>query len=561
MNSHTRGASTVVLLVVSMWAIFGGATRARDSSSGGSPRGQDGPQLRLSTNASVYRQGERIPLDLAFTAKSPNRFKLNLATYDRNGRSSLDKFLVEPSEGSKDPLAAYFKSIPGMFGSPNNFLFVSDTPTLIHLDLNEWVSFDKPGKFRLTVVSSRVGDVSEGNANFGGVRTQTESNPIELQITEPEPDWQRSTLQNILGELSHPATSRWFTPDDPRYLALKELRYLGSADAAREMARRLRGEEVNADWQYMFGLIGSPNRMAGLEEMRKMFVDPDFPVSVAFLNTISVLPLDPSDSAESLLKQRSENQKAARYALLDALPNKKGAALAMSLFTASNGIEPGPTPELRSKVLGEFIEHFTQLSASQQLDWLDGRWPQTFFQPAGHLPPHWPLVKDPRLVPALRTIATQYTDFPQPTQVEAYEALRLTATALIRWYELDPEGARPAVLAEIVRPKPRYSANTLGMLSDKVLPNEQHAIAANFLATDDYIVEGNLASLLNRYANAAVLPQVLPKITRKLDGLWACIPENNAVAFVQKVDPEAAKPLIERVTSACRKVPSRSDLP
>jgi hypothetical protein len=99
------------------------------------------------------------------------------------------------------------------------------------------------------------------------------------------------------------------------------------------------------------------------------------------------------------------------------------------------------------------------------------------------------------------------------------------------------------------------------MLPDKVLPNEQHTIAAHFLATNDYNVEGNLASLLNRYADAAVLPQVLPKIARKLDGLWACIPENNAVAYVQKVDPEAAKPLIERVTSGCRKFPSQSDLP
>jgi hypothetical protein len=143
----------------------------------------------------------------------------------------------------------------------------------------------------------------------------------------------------------------------------------------------------------------------------------------------------------------------------------------------------------------------------------------------------------------------------------AYDYFKLSGDALIRWYELDPEGARPAVLAEIVRKRPRYSANTLGMLPDKVLPNEERAIADHFLAADGAAVEGNLASLLNRYADAAVLLQVLPKITRKLDGLWACIPENNAVAYVQKVDPDAAKPLIERVTSGCRKFPPRPDLP
>jgi hypothetical protein len=99
------------------------------------------------------------------------------------------------------------------------------------------------------------------------------------------------------------------------------------------------------------------------------------------------------------------------------------------------------------------------------------------------------------------------------------------------------------------------------MLPDKVLPNEERAIADHFLASEGDAVEGNLVSLLNRYADAAVLPQVLPKITRKLDGLWACIPENNAVAYVQKVDPEAAKPLTERVTSGCQKFPPRPDLP
>ena len=98
------------------------------------------------------------------------------------------------------------------------------------------------------------------------------------------------------------------------------------------------------------------------------------------------------------------------------------------------------------------------------------------------------------------------------------------------------------------------------MLPDKTLPNEERAIADHFLAGDGDAVEGNLASLLNRYADASVLAEVLPKIKMKV-GPWACLPEINAVAYVQRVDPEAAKPLSERVAPTCQSFWNRTDLP
>jgi hypothetical protein len=561
-NSHTRGASTSVLLLVTMWSILGGATGAQGPPSVGNSDGQDGPQLRVSTSASVYRQGELIPLELSFTSKNSNEYQINMAGYDRSGRMNYEKFLVEPTEGSTDPLLVYFKSgIAFLSGALTNFKFLSDSPFVMHLYLNEWVRFDKPGSYRITVTSRRVHDTPSGKSFYRGEVQELKSNSIDIRIVEPDSTWQQSELKRILAEFDSSPPPKGPISSNERLTAMTALRYLGSADAARALARHLRGDEGQVDAACMFGLIGSANRMVGYEEMLKLLVDPEFPVSETFLTTISMLSLDPDGSSESLQKQSSENQKAARSALINALPHKIGAALGTSLFTLTDGIEPGATPELRGEVLSEFMDQFAQLSASHQLDWLDGRWPRNFYQPEGHNPARWPLVKDVRLVPALRTIATQYTDFPQPRQAEADESLKLTGIALIRWYELDPESARPAVLAEIVRPKPRYSANTLGMLPDKALPNEERTIATHFLETDDYVIEGNLASLLTRYADAAVLPLVLPKIERKLGGLWACIPENNAVAYVQKVDPEAAKPLIGRVTSACQKFPSRSDLP
>jgi len=537
-----------------MWAAFAGATVAQNSSPIGSLGSQDGLQLRLSTSSSVYHQGELIPLGLSFSSKLSNRYQVNMASYDRSGRMNYEKFSVDPAEGTSDPLLVYFNSnLFFLAGGLTNFQFLSNTPYVIRLNLNEWVRFDKPGRYRVTVTSRRVSDArgakSGAKSFYQGTVQDLKSNSIEIRVIEPDEAWQQSELKTILADFdrSPPATGSFSS--NQRLTAITALRDLGSADAARELARHLRGDENQVDWACLFGLVGSPNRRAGYEEMKKLLVDPDFPVGGMFLDAFTMVPLDPAESAEALRRQRGANLKEARSSLTAAISIKRGKAAAVSVNTALQNPDPIDSQEHRRKLVSLLIEHFTELTIDEQRRWLEE---------------NWPTVKGAAWLPTLRTIAAEYSDYPipyAPNMLPAYDYFKLSGDGLIHWYELDPEGARPTVIAEIVRPKPRYSANTLGMLPDKVLPDEEHAIADHFLATDDYNEESNLTSLLNRYADSAVLPQVLPKIRRKLGGLWACIPENNAVAYVQKVDPEAAKPLMERVTSACQKFPSRSDLP
>ena len=550
MSARTSCTLAIVLLAVFMWAAFSGAAASQNSSSIGSLGTQDGLQLRLSTNASVYHQGELIPLELSFTSKLSNRYQVNMAGYDRSGRMNYEKFLVEPAEGATDPLLVYFKSSSWLLsGGLTNFKFLSDTPYVVHLNLNEWVRFDKPGHYRLTVTSRRVSDTSGDKSFFQGVVQNVKSNSIHLQIIEPDAAWQQSKLKRILEDFdgSPPPTASFSS--NQRLAAITMLRYLGSAEAARELARHLRSEENQVDWACMLGLIGSPNRLAGYEEMKKLLVDPDFPVGPIFLDAMATVPLDPAELAEALRQQRDPLLKEARSSLTAAISIKRGKAVAVSVDTVLQNPDPIESQEDRRKLVSLLIEHFSDLEIEEQRQWLEGK---------------WPTVKDAAWLPTLRSIAAEYSDYPvpyAPNVLPTFDYFKLSGDGLIHWYELDPEGARPVVLAEIVRQRPRYSANTLGMLPDKVLPNEERAIADHFLAADDFAVESNLASLLNRYADADVLAEVLPKIVRKLGHPWACVTENDAVAYVQKVDLEAAKPLMERVTSACQKFPSHSDLP
>ena len=548
MKARVRCRSTIVLLAAIMQTLVGGGTAAQDSSSVASSASQDGPQLQLSTNATVYRQGQLIPLELSFTSKVPNRYQVNMAEYDRSGRMGYEKFVVEPADGTADPLLAYFKSETVFFGGAlTNFKFLSDSPYVTHLYLNEWVRFDKPGNYRVTVTSRRVSDTPGGKSYYQGAIQLLKSNSIEIRIIEPDSAWQQSELKSILADLdTSPAPTGPFS-SSPRITAMTKLRYLGSADAARELARRLSGDEGQVDWVCAFGLIGSPNKLAGYEEMRRLLVDPDFPVGSGFLQAMAIVLLDPAQPPEALRQQREANLEDARSALMSAVLTKRGKALIVSVDTVLRN-RLNSSSEDRSKLLSLLIAGFRELGTEQQRAWLEEQWPK---------------VKDAAWLPTLRAIAAEYADYPVPNApnvLPAYDYFKLSGDGLIRWYELDPEGARPAVLAEIVRRRPRYSANTLGMLPDKVLPNEERAIADHFLTADGDAVEGNLASLLNRYGDASVLAEVLPKIKKKV-GPWTCIPEINAVAYVQRVDPEAAKPLSERVAPTCQTFWNRSDLP
>src|SRR6185437_4370232 len=112
-NIRTSCASTIVLLAVIMSGLLARATGAQDSSSTGR---QDDVKLQLSTKSSVYRQGELIPLELSFTSSLTNRYQVNMASYDRSGRMNYEKFLVEPSDGTSDPLLVYFSSRSSFLG-------------------------------------------------------------------------------------------------------------------------------------------------------------------------------------------------------------------------------------------------------------------------------------------------------------------------------------------------------------------------------------------------------------------------------------------------------------
>src|SRR5579863_5351930 len=133
-----RRRLVLVLRILPLLVLSGAGARQKPRSA--SLSDDSNVQVRLSANSAVYHQREVIPVTLSFTSKLPRRYSLNEATYDRGGRMGFELFVAEPSSTTSDPLRVYFASLAGILGGGlTNFTFLSKTPYVIHLNLNEWI--------------------------------------------------------------------------------------------------------------------------------------------------------------------------------------------------------------------------------------------------------------------------------------------------------------------------------------------------------------------------------------------------------------------------------------
>lgn len=116
------------------------------------------------TGRSEFHIGELITLELSYSLRSESsqRYQITNAGYDRSGRLGIERFEVEPGVGWDDPLKLYFQQSGFFGGGLSSSRQLSAKPTLIYRDLNEWVRFNKPGQYRVVVVSFRVTRAGSG---------------------------------------------------------------------------------------------------------------------------------------------------------------------------------------------------------------------------------------------------------------------------------------------------------------------------------------------------------------------------------------------------------------
>jgi hypothetical protein len=275
-------------------------------------------QVQIASNQREFHIGETIPLQLSFSSAVKDRYQVNMAQYDRSGRMEYEHFSVSPAEGAVDPLVG-----PNSVGGGlTSFQFLTPVPWTIKLNLNEWVRFTQPGEYRLIISSHRVG-VRDRSKPAGTSPVTARSNEISLKIVAADPPWQKRVFDDAVNKLDAPAplkleqTEQYATS---RRQAIETLRFLGTADAAREMAKHMRGEDSSGlDHICMLGLISSPERSVVRTALEEALADPDHPIDGNFLYALRMVN---SDTNRPDPHWREAQQRVVE-GLLAALPGKR----------------------------------------------------------------------------------------------------------------------------------------------------------------------------------------------------------------------------------------------
>ena len=499
--------------------------------------------VRLLSPTRVFHQGERIPIELSFTSRIPGRYRLDRAAYDRSGRLAMATYKVAPSSGVTDPLAEYFADGIFIGGGMRSIPELGQEPETLVFDLNEWLRFDEPGPYRLYVQSSRL--QREADADDLALEHDTvTSGVLALSILPGDPAWSAAALGD--------ATRAYEAADDPRDASAREeaaraLRFLGTADAAREMAARF--TNGGADFDLMFGLIGSPEREAAAAALEAQLDAPGFPVIMSFLDVTARLrarldapaalgrrPADPV--AAVFWEAAAVEARAARVAadarvvdrLVGRLDGKRGAARATSVGTLLEmewrrpmaGGDAG-APAWYPRVAALVPEVFGDLPRETQVALLDRRWSK---------------VRSPAMLPLIQRLLA-----------DAGTAEELRGVALRRLYQLAPEEGRERILAAIAAPGPPLGTQafeTLAVLPDASLPEFDDALAARFEGCIGALCNENpalSARLLVRYATAAVAGRVWAAWKSRREVAYDVT--GAVMAFLGRVDPERADELAQ----------------
>jgi hypothetical protein len=481
-------------------------------------------KVALASEQREFRIGETIPLQLSFSSAVKNQYQVNMAQYDRSGRMPYEQFNLSPAEGSVDPLPNV-----GSMGGLTGFQFLSTEPWTIKLNLNEWVRFTQPGEYRLVVFSNRVG--VRDRSNLGGTSAvAARSNEITLKIVKADPAWQKRTFDETVAKLDASHQSNGSEQNDTYKQALQTLRFLGTADATRELVKRMGGQDGGRfDHDCMLGILSTPERAVARTALAEALADPDTAIESLFLYTLT--RISPDYSAD--MANWRETEQRVLEQLLAVLPAKRGKALSVTLSTALNeawNLDTLPQPTT-DKLIAQLVSVFDKLPLKEQNSLLSYRWEK---------------IKGPALLPILKRYAQAYRDFPDLQAEPAYDLIQLSGSALRHWYELDPAGARSAVIAEISRPLPRFNARVLGLLPDKSLPELDLIFAENFKAAPG---SSTLASLIARYGTETILPQVVEQIEPQI-GKLSCDVQEPLLAYVLRVSPSTARGLIDKAIAA-----------
>ncbi|HWC98721.1 MAG TPA: hypothetical protein VG456_18305 [Candidatus Sulfopaludibacter sp.] len=525
--------------------------------------------LHTAGKQTAFHQGERIPIVLAFSSSSTDKYKLDSATYDRSGRLRSEEYVLDRDD-APDPLADYFGSgvIGGMAGGIRGMPVLGPEPVDVELSLNDWFRFDRPGHYRVFVKSRRItrealpGETTDGHL----VGVVPVSNILEFDILPADAAWEAAKLAGIQGVFDTPGSAGEKPPkgigvpyqaETAEYRrAVQELSYLGTTGAVRLILVRARMEEGQID---SLGLIRSPHRAFVEAELDRFLTDPEtvitqwdvrlralldyvkkYPEPALPLSDAAAMPTDWGKIRRILEPRQAEFEamvKARAVALIPAVARKSGqaressaeamAALAPESAKAALLVPPDDFGMSRA----DLIARFPQLPAKWQAELLGKK---------------WALVRGPEMVDVLLNFIRNYPA-EAPEMSTAYNlwhgASNLPESALARIDQLSPEAARRVLLADVASATPRFAAYAMLKLEPQSFSSADATFKSSLEAHRDtampLIAHFGSTALIEAVHDRFPHPETLP-----------CAMEEPVLLYFLRISPEEGARLLKQSMAA-----------
>ena len=487
--------------------------------------------LSLAGEKKVFRAGEAVRVRVSFTSEREG-YQLNTTT--TQPPSAVDTISLSPEAGVYAWAAEYTGG--GMnhpdYASVEN---LSAKPSSVVLTLNDWYRFDRPGKYSVKVSTSRV-SAPAANRGASPPPLRLTTNEVSFEVVEMSEAEEAAEVGRLSAALD--AAAGW---QEQARLA-GELSYLAGEPSTREKVRRYLtfGGSGNYGESLRLGLAIARDRALVVRLLEAAIRDPSVVPSHPLLYAavelrlrLEGVPRPPTDfmlvRPAAAPPRKAELQREYVAELLSSLPKRKGenrraAALAAltSLPQDAAGAVQVPPP-LRDVLVGDFDSFHP--------------YTQEFL-----LRVYWEQLRDPTLLPALERMLANNG---------GRGNFQTRTAALRRLKELNPEKARPYVLAEIRDPASFVEYELLASLPDETLAEADDALLGQIRSlapqsrSFDSVTLRHKTLLAARYGSPAIYDGLL-EAYRTWGGRWQPDARSALLGYLARHNPAQALPLVEQ---------------
>jgi hypothetical protein len=480
-------------------------------------------ELRVVGDVSIFHTGESIPLEIAYSSESEQKYRGSFS--NRTPEWGGPPPEVTPSDGVIN-LQDLRQGAAGSFMS--SFGYLTSKRSIEKLDLSEWFRFRKAGHYSVRVKSTNISRAKTAEEGGGIERLTLESNAVEFDILEADPEWaaaQQARFEQILNTQSG---------DNPgSYEALKRLALLDTPASAQRLVQMYLSNPASSDW-YLYNTLQLD---IVIPLLHAAITNPatDLPSGITQLladletrKEFGVIPHsdDPAKQQEVLVKHEERNKVHEKYfqqandLLLASVERRSGEQRADAIYQAwwnaeglshTNGVAPETLARLRTSVLA--VQNDLSPGVRSQFAWTA-----------------WQTLPHTQVLTLVRKLAEESLVSPNGS----YDALQ-------HWCEGAPEECNAAIIERYLETEHKpYNAAIL------LLTESEHSELDDVLRQrlrDPEMVYGSAASqsaaaLVLRAGSRNLMPQVVEFLDKHPTG--SCEERADLIGYLFRFNPKAA---------------------